>query len=111
VEVVAHEEPTAQQILAQRIRLLVGELPVADFDSVKPRPIVLASFVEVERLLDRVPVHTSDARPGVKETAITRSQFGRAQEPSVGGSRDGKGAAGRDGRHSGSGWLPAAMPD
>lgn len=59
----------------------------------------------------RVPVHRSDARPGVKETAITRSQFGRAREPSVGGSRDGKGVAGCDGRHSGSGWLLAAMPD
>ena len=36
VEVVAHEEAAAQQVLAELGDLLLGQFPVADFDRVEP---------------------------------------------------------------------------
>ena len=67
VEVVAHEEAAPQQVLAHRPRLLVGQVPVTDFDSVKPRPVPYVAFVEVHRLL-----HT--ARVDAAQTAHGRGQ-------------------------------------
>ena len=61
VEIVAHEESTAQQELAQRCRLGVAEVPVAHFDAVEPRPIVLVAIVKVNGLFDGACVDTREA--------------------------------------------------
>ena len=39
-EIVEHEEAAAQQILAERLGLGVGQFPVAHFAGCKPGPIV-----------------------------------------------------------------------
>ena len=70
VEIVAHEEAAAQQILPHGLGLRVGQVPVAHFHGVEPRPIVLVAFVQVDRLLHRPRVHARQAPQRLREMAV-----------------------------------------
>ena len=52
VEIVAHKKAAAQQKLAHRFGLVVGQVPVAHFHAVEPWPVVDVMVVEIDGLLD-----------------------------------------------------------
>jgi hypothetical protein len=54
MEVVAHEKTAAQKEIAELSRLRVSQVPMPDFDSIEPRPVVdFVGIVGIYRLLDR----------------------------------------------------------
>ena len=70
VEIVAHEEAAAQQILPHGFDLCVGQVPVTHLDGVEPGPIVLVAFVQVDRLLHRPRMHPRQAPQRLREMAV-----------------------------------------
>ena len=62
VEVVDHQEPAAQQVLAQLRGLLVGQVPLPDLDGIEPRPIEhVVAVLEIDGLLDGARVDDAQA--------------------------------------------------
>src|SRR5262249_21353178 len=70
VEIVAHEKAAAEKIFAERLGLLVGEIPMPDFDAVEPWPVVDIAFVEVDRLLGGADMQAGEAANGPREVAV-----------------------------------------
>ena len=71
VEIVAHEEAAAQQVLAEFGDLRIGEFPVADFDGVEPGVVehVVVS-VQIDGLLDAARADAGEAADGGGEVAV-----------------------------------------
>jgi hypothetical protein len=61
VEVIAHEEATAVQILAESLHLRVGQVPMAHFHRIKPGPVVLVAQIEIDGLLHGTRVNPRQA--------------------------------------------------
>src|SRR5579862_6404874 len=71
MEIVAHEKSAAQQILAHLGSLLLGEIPMPDFDAIKPRPVeYFIAIVEIHRLLDRARVNARQAAQRCREMPV-----------------------------------------
>ena len=73
VEIVAHEEAAAEQVFAHGLGLLVGQVPVAHFHAIEPRPIVNVVIVEIDGLLHRAG---ADARQPADGWTTWRSERG-----------------------------------
>src|ERR1019366_8055130 len=70
VEIVRHEKPAAQQVFAQRLRLVVREAPLAHLHGVKPRPIVGIAFVQVHDLLHGAHVQPCKPPHGQRKVPV-----------------------------------------
>src|SRR6185369_6108526 len=70
VEIVAHEESAAQQVLAHQSHLGVGQVPVAHLHSVEPGPVVLEAFVEIDRFLHAARMQPGQSPDGDREMAV-----------------------------------------
>ena len=71
VEIVAHEEPPAQEELAEFSDLGIGQLPVTHLDCVEPRVIKdVVVQVQVDGLLDGARLDTGEATDGGGEVAV-----------------------------------------
>src|SRR5262249_14091494 len=70
VEVVAHEETATQEVFAHAARLLVGQVPVAHFDTVDPWPVPHIALVEIHRLFHTARVKAAQAAHRDGQVAI-----------------------------------------
>src|SRR5581483_7178153 len=71
VEVIAHEEPAALQIIPHLLDLGIGELPVSDLDRVQPRIVEHVVFViQVHGLLDRTNMNPRQSAQCDRNVAI-----------------------------------------
>ena len=70
VEIVAHEEAAAEEVLAHGGGLGIGQIPVAHLDGVEPGPIVNVAVIEVKRLLDGAHVNAGEPAEGRGEMAV-----------------------------------------
>ena len=68
VEIVAHEKAAAQQEFAHGLGLVVGQVPVAHFHAVEPRPIVHVVVVKIDGLFHgtRADARQAGGRPWKK---------------------------------------------
>src|SRR5207244_1189996 len=70
VEIVAHEEAAAQQEFAQGAGLLIGEVPVANFDTIEKGPVVLIGIVQVDGLFDAAGMNSGEAADGYGQMPV-----------------------------------------
>ena len=71
VEVVGHEEASAEEVVAEFFALGFGEAPLAYLNGVEPGPVVdFVAVVEVDRLLDGAGVDAGEAADGGGERAV-----------------------------------------
>src|SRR5205823_3192881 len=70
VQIVRHEEPAPQTVLAQQLALRIGKPPFAHLDRVQPRRVIRVAFVEIDGLLDAAYVYPREPSNGLREVAI-----------------------------------------
>src|SRR4051794_38567874 len=80
VEIVDHQEASAQEVLAEFPGEIITQVPVPDFHSVEPGPVELFTILQVDRLFDAAGVYTREAAQGEHQVAVAARVVHRPED-------------------------------